>query len=221
MSILVDTIIGEAATRLDDPNKARILPAGWLLYYNDAIEAITTDWKVLEQDATHDLLQDEDRYDYPDDLVQMKRWKWSPDPTDPTTYVKAGEIFDDEYDRLTTRNLPVGDAEYQYWARANFFQITPRPTATVVDAGLISYWKLATRATDAAIDLFPLPDTLRVLTREHMLMSAKRTLTRYDEYQVDLSSWELRVSKIADKIEDRSDDRRARLRIRRRGPRMN
>lgn len=214
--ILVDTIIGEAARSLSDPAKGKIGDIEWLLWLNEAIEHLSMTWKVLEEDATHQIDANEDRYLYPDLMVQMQRWRYSETPTDPLSYTKGGEIFEDEFSDATNRRMPQGDSEYRYWARAQFFQITPRPTVTVAAGGLITYWKLADRVLDPLVESFELPATMRVFTRRKMLMEAKLRLHRYQEYTTDLAVWERDIDKVAERFEDRSDDRRPALRLKRR-----
>src|SRR3990172_1769279 len=146
--ILVDTILGEAARPLSGSGRGKLGTTELLLWYNEAIEHMSLTWKILEEDSTHPIDANEDRYLYPDLMVQMQRWRYSETPTDPLSYTKGREIFEDEFTAATNRSMPTGDQEFRYWARAQFFQITPRPTVTVAAGGLISYWKLAARVID-------------------------------------------------------------------------
>lgn len=211
--ILVQTIIDEAATTFRDPAKGSVTQGDWLLYYNDAIEYMTLNWKVLEQDASHPLEANEARYLYPDDCVQMKAWAWNLTPADDTTWVRRREMFEDEFLAATNRSLPPGDGEWRYWARSQFFQITPRPTVDLPGGGLLTYWKLADRVVDPIVTPFALAGTMRLLVRGHMHLSAKKNSYRYDQYQTDLQVWERDVTRVADRLEDKSDDRAPRLRL--------
>ena len=212
--ILVDTILGEAARALSDAGRGKIGTTELLLWYNEAIEHMSLTWKILEEDSTHPIDANEDRYLYPDLMVQMQRWRYSETPTDPLSYTKGREIFEDEFTAATNRSMPTGDQEFRYWARAQFFQITPRPTLTVAAGGLITYWKLAGRVIDPLTEVFELPAGVRVFVRRRIVMEAKLRLHRYEEYATDLAVWERDVDKVADRFEDRSDDRRPRLRLR-------
>jgi len=210
--ILVQSILDDASNKVNDPNKGRLGQARWLQFYNDATEYMTVAWKIREQDATHDIAADEDRYTYPDDCMQMSRWRWSETPSDTTTYEDAGELFEDEFRMVTNRSLPSGDTGFRYWARPQFFQITPRPTVLVQEGGLLTYWKIATAVIDPAVETFELPPAARMFARDHMVISAKRELGRNDEWPTDLVVWEKHMDLVWDRLEDRSDDRRERIR---------
>jgi hypothetical protein len=208
-------IIDDTAIEFGDPAKAKIGQPVWLLWYNEAREQITRDYHVLEQDATHDLTIDEDRYVYPDDCVQMSRWRYNATPSDPNTYVEAGELFEDEFREIVALQVPTGDSYFRYWARPTFFQITPKPTATVLGGGLITYWQLAARTesgNEPTTD-FDLPPAMRRLVVRLMLIFAKERLHRYEEAQRDRASWEVDMARAYERVEDRSDDRRPRLRL--------
>jgi hypothetical protein len=214
VSILVQSIIDDASQRITDPNKGRIVQARWLQFYNDAIEHMTQTYKLLEQDATHDLQANEDRYLYPpDDFVQMKRWRYTDTPSDPTTYRDSRERKEDQFRAETDWTLPQGDTGFRYWARAQFFQITPRPTVDVAAGGLITYWRLATTSTAPATDVFELSAALRRFVRDRMVISAKQELKRNEEWPNDLAVWKSDIEAVYDRIEDRSDDAPETLRL--------
>lgn len=213
MPISVESIINEVVREIGDAPKNRILEQDWIQFYNDTLESMTRRYKVLEQDATFDI-EIEDRYLYPEDMVQMKRLSATSTPSDPESYREVREKFEDEIRDRERWGKPLGDSYEGYWARATFLQLTPKPTVAVTDGLLISYWKLATRITVVADVELELPAMFRSLVRDRMLIFAKRRLTRYDEMAADLAAWEAELALSAPPIEDRSDDRRSALRPR-------
>lgn len=218
MPILVSEMIDKAALRLNDPNKGKLSPETWTMFYNDATEEMTRDYKVLDVYATHDIAINADEYSLPEDCVQMKKWFYATDdPVSPTTfYQEAGELFEDEFADAIRYALPIGDTGFRYFARAKSFRITPVPSKTVVAGGRIEYWKLRTEVSPAAIGStqFELPASLNLLTRQLMQILAKENLHRYEEAAHDRAVWTRAIEKVADRIEDRSDNRRPRFRLR-------
>lgn len=210
---LVATLISEAANNIGDPSQQRIKPATWLMLYNDTLEEITRDYRILERDATFDISLEEDRYAYPDDLVQAREVRWSSTPTDVNSYAEVGERFDDEQRELTRYGKFDGDTDFHYWARAEFFQLDPKPTVTVTDGGFISYWRLATPITVVQGAVFELPATLRKLSRTLLESNGLEAMERYAEAASLREQWENKMLKAYEKFEDRSDDRRAKLRL--------
>ncbi len=212
MSTLVSDLIAEAATRISDPSVRKIVDPEWLGYYNDACHTMSRDYKVIEQDATFDTVVNEDRYDYPDDMVQMVRLRYSATPSDDTTYKDLGEKFSDEARELEQGGKTSGDPT-RYWARGSFVQLIPRPGTAVADGGLISYWRTADRVTVVAGSVLEFRDVLRLFVRDRMVIFGKERLERYDEANRDLQVWTAAVEKVLDKIEDPSIDRQSRVRV--------
>jgi hypothetical protein len=208
-------IIDSAAVEFGDQNKAKITNTQWLLFYNEAREQMTRDYHILEQDATHDITANEDRIAYPDDCNQMIRWRYNPTPADPEAWRESEEAFEDEFRSIVALNLPRGDTGFKYWARPQFFHITPQPTVTVPGGGLLTYWKMADRV-EAGNELtteFDLPLTLRRLVTRLMIIFAKETIHRYEEADRDRRNWQIDMENAYGRIEDRSDDKRPRLRL--------
>lgn len=216
MPITCQEIIDQAATDFGDPTMGRILQAEWLEIYNRSQRSLTRSYRVIEEDAFHDIAANEDRILYPSLCVQLKRWQFTSTPDDPASYVEAGEIFEDEYRAVTRFVIPTGDTGFRYWARLGFIVITPRPTVLVKRGGLMSYWKLAAKvvAGDEATVLLEVPETLEDLLVARMVIKAKSRNHRMTEAQAGLAEWEAEMAKAYEPIEDRSDDRRPRLRLR-------
>jgi len=213
-TLQVQTLLDEAAIRFGDPQKTHFGNALLLGFYNDSCEDITTRWQMLEVDAAFSWLAGEDRYSYPDDCVQMLRLQYNSSgvdgthgPTDQNLWRKAHQKWEHEYTRITDGHKPTGDDKIYYWARTNFFVVWPVPTTSLYLSGLMGYWKMATRAT-VGTDLVELPNALRRLIRDRMIVGMKESLSRTAEARADLEVWEARMDEVGPRIEDPVEDRR-------------
>ena len=210
--MIVADMLDLAARQFGDPRKTRINLADWLQIYNDAMEKITVDWQVLEEDATFTIVADESRYMYPEAAVQLRRVFFSETPSDDTTWRELADTPWDLFRNLTNCSLPE-NAPTRYCPRAQFFEMTPRPTAGIDDGGKVSYWKLADVIANED-DNFELQGLHRMTVRDLMVILAKERMGRAEESTRELAIWTERLERIAKKIEHRSDDRRPALRLR-------
>lgn len=222
-TILVQSILDEAAVRFGDPNKTHFTDAILLTFYNDATEDVSGRWQILEVDASFSWIAGEDRYSYPDDSVQMLRLQYNATPVDPTLWRKVYEIDEQEYVGLTDGTKPAGDDKLYYWARSNFFVVWPVPVTAVSQGGLVGYWKLADRQLTAvtAVDatglsysrtVIEMPNMTRVAIRDRMVIGMEMSVGRTQEAEIRLAHWEQEMDKVWDRVDDPVDDRRERYR---------
>lgn len=211
MPLPVSDIINECASEIGDEPQGRFTAERWLQAFNKTLSEMTLKYRILEQDQTFDVLANEDAYLFPEDMVQMKRLRYTGTPSDTNSYLPIGEMFQDEVRAAESMGKSTGDQFQGYWARSQFLQVVPKPTTAVTDGLLISYWRLAVRVSSSVGDL-ELPAMYRDLVVARMVIFAKRSLSRYAEYVSDLAAWKNDLEEVAEAVDDRSDDRRSALR---------
>jgi hypothetical protein len=214
----VRDLLTQAASQYGDPRMTRISLNDWLDIYNAASEHVTIRWQTLEQDATFDILANESRYTYPDDMVQLRRVQFSETPSDDTIWREIPETWWDQFRVATDLYLPQ-NVPFRYCVRANFFELTPRPTTKVLNGGKVAYWKLADTVDDADTDV-ELGPVHRKTMRDLMVIYAKERRGRAEEANRELAIWTENMDTIAKKIEHRADDRKPALHLRSRASRL-
>jgi hypothetical protein len=205
-------LLEQAAAKYGDPRMTRLQLLDWLAIGNEALEALTLDWKVLEEDATFDILANESRYVYPEQAVQLRRVQYSETPSDDATWRDLNDKPWDAFRSATTTFLPQ-NTPWCWTPRATFFELTPRPTAAITDGGKVSYWKMAETVTDPDSDL-ELDGLHRKTLRDLMVIYAKERTGRAEESSRELAIWAETMERIANRVEHRSDDRRPALHLR-------
>jgi hypothetical protein len=213
--VIVSELLSQVAVRLGDPRMTRTPLADLLAFYNQALEEMTLGWKVLEEDATCDVIINERRYLYPEECVQLRRARYNATPTDPDTGYDLHEDFWEEHKAATNRFIETGEPR-RYCVRASFLELRPTPDVAVVDGLFVSYWKLGTTvAADAAGSTdVELPATFRKYLREYTMIYAKERSGRYQEAAADRAALAESLDRVAGRLEDKSDDRRSQLRTR-------
>lgn len=212
MSVQIQSMAIECAREIAAPNMDRVTTDDWLQFANRIARELCVRWKVYEIVSIGDLVTDE-RYPYPADLVRLRRVHWTPTPDDLTTFRKLGERFEDEMDALTDYQYRTGDPT-GYWARSGFFQLDSIPSAVLEGALKIEYWGVAPDATDYLFGLWPLPDFTRNHAQDGMKVLAKWKLRHYTEAERDWQRWLDGAYFTAERMEDRSEDRRTAFRPR-------
>lgn len=221
-TLSVQSLLDDAAVRFGDPYKTHFNDTSLLAYYNDTCEEFTRRWQLIEVDASFSWVAGEDRYSYPDDSVQVLRLHYNATPSDSTTWRKVFEITEEEYRLYTDGNLPTGEDKLWYWARGSFFVMVPRPLTAISQGGKIGYWKLADRQTtvSTAVDgtgasysrsVTEMPNTMRSLIRDGMVIGMQRTLGRTAEANQNMQILEARLDDVAPRIEANVDDRSERF----------
>jgi hypothetical protein len=213
--MIVSDLLSEVAVRLGDPRMTRTIQSDLLAFYNQALEEMTLGWRVLEEDATADVIINERRYLYPEECVQLRRARYNPTPSDDDTGCDLVEDFWEEHKAATNRFIETGEPR-RYCVRASFLELRPTPDATIVDGLFVSYWKLGTPVMIDAVystDV-ELPATFRKYLREYAMIYAKEKSGRYQEAAADRAALTEALDRVAGRLEDKSDDRRSQMRVR-------
>ncbi len=215
--MMVSELISQVAVRLGDPRMSRTTQADLLAFYNEALEELTLGWKVLEEDATADIVAGERRYLYPEECVQLRRARYNPTPSTDDYGYDLKEDFWEEHKARTNYFVEAGEPRH-YCVRASFFELRPTPETAVVDGLFVSYWKLGTPIVNTADALLTaeveLPATFRKYLREYTTIFAKEKSGRYQEASADRAALVESLDRVAGRLEDKSDDRRAQMRTR-------
>jgi hypothetical protein len=213
--MMVSDLLSQVALRLGDPRMSRTSQTDLLAFYNEALEEITLGWKVLEEDATCGTLVGERRYLYPEECIQLRRVRYNGTPTDDSTGWDLGEDFWEEHKARTNYSIEDGEPRH-YCVRASFFEVRPTPDTAVADGLFVSYWKLGTPVIIADVlggtALVELPAAFRKYLREYTTIFAKEASGRYQESSGDRAALAESLDRVAGRLEDKSDDRRSRLR---------
>jgi hypothetical protein len=213
--MIVSDLLNQVAVRLGDPRMTRTTLSDLLAFHNEALEELTLGWRVLEEDATADIVAEERRYLYPEECVQLRRVRYNATPTTEETGWDLGEDFWEEHKSRTNTFIEAGEPRH-YCVRANFFELRPVPETVVVDGLFVSYWKLGTPVLlqDILTAEVELPAMYRKYLREYATIYAKEKSGRYQEAAADRAALAESLDRVAGRIEDKSDDRRSQMRTR-------
>lgn len=211
MSTLVYDVCQEAIVMVGDPRAHRIDAADQLSFFNRAQRMVVQRLiKVLEAEALFDFVTD-DKYQYPEDCLQATSVWFNPDPAaDPDLYSKLGELKREEWLSYMHR-ITDGDPAKVYFRR-EFFQVFPRPAATVVDSGRIIYWRWPAKVTSISGTLMGLPDHFDQIVVDAMKVRFFEKLRMYDEARAAMQAWEASITDMSPVATDRGDDRRQNVR---------
>lgn len=200
----------EAAFRIEDVGYEHITLPQWAMIYNRVQRDISLRRKIIEHQDTTALVEDE-RYPYPDGMVQLNGVEFTETPDSPGTYRFLGEIFENEWRALTTGSYPIGMPE-SYLARKSMFVLDKVPAAVIDKAIRITYWATPEDVADIQIGTLELPDFARDHVVDGMVIMAM--YARGDERRAAAAEreWLKREEFIAEPISDRSEDRRSNLR---------
>lgn len=210
MSVPSILLAQEAAARIEDPAFVQVSLGDWRLFLNRVQRDISLRRKVVEREDLGDLVLDE-RYPYPDELVQLRSVWFTSVPSDFKTFRTLGEMMEDEWLLAVDRNYPTGEPE-RYLARKGMFVLDKVPTTEVIGGLKIVYWGLPDEVSDITIGFLQLPDMARDHVVDGMVIMAQ--YSRGDERRAAAAEreWLKREEFLADPITDRSDDRRSSLR---------
>jgi hypothetical protein len=211
MIVTVTQIIDRCALFSEGGQTRRITRPLWLQCYNNVQVDLATEIRCLECDATFDIVAEESRYAYRQDMVSMKRLWFSETPAEENTYRKVKEAFPDEWEDMVSGNYPGGYVHH-YIARPSFFQLVARPEAAIVDGGMLTYWATPTWLELEDNALMEVPYFLSKHVQEGMQILARIAARERGAAAQDYERWKASLSNLREKIEDRSDDRRSALR---------
>lgn len=221
MSTTVSQVIDDAAMAFGDPNKQRVETPHWLSIYNRANRELGEKLKIFRFIDEFDLLRlDPDtgemlqKYAYPDGMVVMNGIHVSETPSDRATYRWIGEIFEDEFRDRTSGLYPTATIPDSYYATSAWVYLVPAVTADIVDGACIDYFGLPQDVTDVSTNM-QAPGLARDYLLRRMVVHAMMATNRVAEANAELELWNADMTGLQDKLEDRSNDRRASLAPRR------
>lgn len=214
MALLVTYLVDDAARKIGDPNKQRVQNADWLLFYNQSGRELCEKANVLQYRATFDLGA-QALYPYPDEMTQLARVEINETPSNADSWRFLKERFEDEFRAETDVLYPTATIPERYFADKVGFYLMPRPTATIVGGGRMTYYGLPDRLFDLVGANFQLPEFTQDYVIRRMVVYGKTARNRLTEASAELSQWYADIEGLQDKMEDRSDDRRSSMRPRR------
>ena len=206
------TVINEAAALVGDPAFDRINRDAWRAILNHSARDIARKLRLVLKAATFDLVLNDDEYAMPDDCWQVKSMRVNETPTDTTTWWWLKEMFEDEFRNATQGQFSTATRATRYFALTDTFHLYPRPDKAITGGGKIQYWGMPAEVTSEATQGIPLADIMRDTLRERMLVYALRRLEKFDAAAAQEQEWQASLTSDRDRIEDRSADRRSRIR---------
>lgn len=210
MGVTIQSMIDRAAISIGDPTKARIIASTWLNCANMALEDISMKMDLLQFEDDFDLPAG-NQIPYPESFKQLVRIDVSATPSDPESFRKLDEKFEDEWNDARRGGYPTGDVPTHYFADRHCIWIMPMPVAPVSDGGIITYTAQVEEITDPSTVL-PLRKALSGFVRERIEIYALYAWQRNDEAERRDIIWQARENDIRIMLEDSSLDRAEQLR---------
>ena len=211
MSVQASTIIASAAINVGDPNYTTITKSEWLDWFNQISRTLATRMRLVKKLGVFTIQADNELYSMPDDCVQMTRVQYNPTPSNVRVYRDLKEYFEDEFRTYTDWNYPTGEPRH-YFADQGFFYLLPRPTTLVASGGRVEYWGLPDAVGNLASDPIPFQDRMADCLLLGLEPFAYRRLEKVEMADRSEQKWERLIAQTESKLQDRSDDRRTRVR---------
>jgi hypothetical protein len=209
--VLVKDLIDRAGVEIADPNFRRTSRSEFLQYLNKIQNKLATETRCIEVDADFNIAANVYEYPWPSSSVGMTGVRYSETPSSPDSFYWLDEKFRDEWRNMTNRLRPSGNV-WAYFARTKSFEILGTPTSNIVNGGIATYWVKATRIVTETATVMEVPDFLEDMVVDGMVilgrMSGRDRVAAAQDYQ----RWVASLAELREKIEDRSDDRRAAIR---------
>jgi hypothetical protein len=218
VSALIDSLVTQSAVNIANPDKGRITPSDWLIFYNAVARDIGARLYAVRYVSVFDWQIDSD-YDYPDEMTRMIAL-WATDtPSDELSWSKLDELREDQFYDRVNRRYPTGTTPTHYLPQATIMRVVPRPETVIVAGAKLEYWGLPDEIASTSGTTMQFPDFMREWVVEGMTIHALRTLKEIVEARERYEIWAGRESEYATRLTDRSDDRRAAMvpRSRKRG----
>lgn len=207
MSTLIDSLITQAAVNISNPDKGRVTPSDWLMFYGAVARDIGSRLYAIRYTAIFDLQADSD-YDWPDEMTRMVALWVTDTPDDPDSWTKLKELRDDEFYDRVNRRYPTAALPTHYNPQATIFRLVPRPDTAIERAAKLEYWGLPDEITSIVGVSMQFPDFMREWVVEGMTIHGLRKLKEIAEANDRYASWAARENEYATRLTDRSDDRR-------------
>lgn len=211
--VYLSSIFDEVALGFGDVSRTRITNDHLLIWYNAVARDIGSRVDAVRYQAYFDL-QVDDAYTYPDEATTIVAVRVSDNPSDPYNFIDLVEMTEDEYRGNTRLRYPAASRPTHYWPTNTLFHLWPHPAAVIVGGGLIDYYGLPDEVTNWQGAQLPFPAFLRNWVKEGIEIEALKANKQYAEAQAAYTAWAAKEQEYKDRIEDRSDDRRPRLRVR-------
>jgi len=210
MSVPALDVINDAALAIGDPAFTRLKRPQWLVILNQSQRDMARKLRLVRHTATFDI-EDSDEYAMPDDCIQSVSFQWNDTPTNRETWRWLAEMFEDEFRAGTDGAFASGDPR-KYLALTDTFRLYPRPDREIDGGGKITYWGMPDNVTDETTQAITIRDTARDTLKERMVIYGLRALDRFDKAREHEQEWIASLTTDREKFEDRSADRRPRLR---------
>lgn len=211
MSTLISDIASEASIIIGDDKFSRVTRGNWLVFANRRMRKLCMRLNIVKRRARFNIVANNEIYALPANCVQMTRLQFTDTPSDIGTFRDLRERFEDDFRDATSNQYPTGDPD-RYFADQGFFYLLPMPTTSVALGGRIEYWGLPDAAL-AQEDAISLPETMHDLLVEGIVIDAQRKMEKFDQAAVSEQEWENTISETRVKLEDRSSDRRSKVRV--------
>ena len=212
MSVSAQEVINECATLIGDPAQQRVDADVWKLFLNQSARDIARKLRLVLWTVTFDIVGNDPEYALPSDCIQVKRVQFNETPSDQTTWWDVKEMFEDEFRAATDGQYPSISRSHRYHIFNDTFWLYPMPDVSVSGGGKITYWGLPDGVTSPSTQVIPLMDFMRDTLRERMIVYGLRRLEKWDASVKAEQEWQASLSSDRTRIEDRSADRRSRIR---------
>ena len=210
MTVLSLRVIEEAALAIADPRFTRVTRPQWLTILNQSQRDMARKLRLVKHIATFDIETD-DEYALPDDCVQVASMQWTDTPGDRNTWRWLREKFEDEFRADTDGSFSDGDP-CEYLVLTDTFHLFPRPDQLILGGGKITYWGMPDEVTDESTQAITIRAVARDTLKERMVVHGLRAIDRFDKAEKHEQEWVASLTTDRDKFEDRSTDRRPRMR---------
>lgn len=214
MSVNALLVINEAAALIGDPRFDRVTRDAWRTLMNQSARDIARKLRLVSKVATFDLVALDDEYAQPDDCWQVQSMQVNETPSDKTTWWWLKEMFEDEFRDVTGGQFPSATRPRRYFARVDTFHLFEMPDTFIAGGGKVRYWGMPADVTNESVEGIPLANIMRDSLRDRMCVYGLRRLEKWDAASQHEKEWEAALTSDRDRIEDRSSDRRPRLRMR-------
>lgn len=211
MSFRVSDIAADGSLVIGDDRYSRVTRDNWLTFVKKRSRLLCMRLNLVKRRAYFTITADDALHTLPTNCVQMTRLQFTSTPSDVNTFGDLTEMFEDEFRASTSNCYPTGDPQ-RYFTDQGFFYLIPKPTTEVVLGGRIEYWGLPDTVS-AQADFVPLPDTMQDILLQGCVVDAQRKMEKYPEADRLEAEWEANIDRLRNKVEDRSNDRRSKVRL--------
>jgi len=213
MGLRIIELFDDAAADIADPSRTRIKDDSvWLGLYNRSVRDVCERHPVYIVIDDFDLQAMGGEMAWPDNMVQCQGIQVSDTPEIEDTFRWLGEMNEQRFRASTQQRYPNQTVPEWYCPQSLRYWFYPMPTSFIYNGARITYSAVPEKAANPTLEDFPLPWFLRDYVIQRMAYYAHRKLNEYEEAAENERGWNERFADIREKIEDRSDDARPRMR---------